>query len=91
VISEAGERIGEVLASVVSFLDVERVLVAGVMAEAGDLLLGPMRNVVDKKAINFTRPKIEALDRRARAEIGLYGSGVLGLSKAKPVFFSQLE
>jgi predicted NBD/HSP70 family sugar kinase len=91
VIVEAGERIGEVLASVVSFLDVERVVVAGVMAEAGDLLLDPMRNVVHKNAINFIRPKIEALDRKARAEIGVYGGAVLGLSKAKPLFLDQLE
>jgi predicted NBD/HSP70 family sugar kinase len=91
VIVEAGEHIGEVLASVVSFLDVERVVVAGVMAEAGDLLLDPMRNVVHKNAINFIRPKIEALDRKARAEIGVYGGAVLGLSKAKPLFLDQLE
>jgi predicted NBD/HSP70 family sugar kinase len=90
-IVEAGEHIGEVLASVVSFLDVERVVVAGVMAEAGDLLLNPMRDVVDKNAINFIRPKIEALDREARAQVGLYGGAVLGLSKAEPLFLSQLE
>ena len=90
VIVRAGELIGEVLASVVSFLDIERVIVAGVMAEAGDLLVEPMRNVVHKHAINFIRPEIVALDRKARAEIGLYGGAVLGLSKADPLFLDQL-
>jgi predicted NBD/HSP70 family sugar kinase len=90
VIVRAGELIGEVLASVVSFLDIERVIVAGVMAEAGDLLVEPMRNVVHKQAINFIRPEIVALDRKSRAEIGPYGGAVLGLSRAAPLFLDQL-
>lgn len=91
VIVRAGELIGEVLANVVSYLDVERVLVTGVMAAADDLLVEPMRNVVYKNAIDFIRPEITALDRKSRAEVGLYGGAVLGLSQAKPLFLERLE
>jgi predicted NBD/HSP70 family sugar kinase len=91
VIVRAGELIGEVLANVVSYLDVERVLITGVMAAADDLLVEPMRNVVHKNAIDFIRPEITALDRKSRAEVGLYGGAVLGLSQAKPLFLERLE
>jgi predicted NBD/HSP70 family sugar kinase len=90
-IVEAGEQIGEVLAGVLSVLDVERVLVGGVLAEAGDALLDPMRESVEQSSISFVKPQIVGLKRQDRREIGLYGGLVLGLANSRPLFLDELE
>ena len=89
-IVDAGEQIGEVLARVLSFLDLERVIVGGVLAEADELLLSPMREIVNKYALNFIEPKIVGLDRDARSEVGLYGGIALALSESQPLIIEQL-
>lgn len=91
VIVDAGEQIGEVLASVLSFLDLECVILGGVLAEAGDLLLNPIRQVVDKHALNFVAPRIVGLDRSARSEVGLYGGIAFALSESPPLVLDELD
>lgn len=90
-IVEAGRQIGEVLAGIVSFLDLETIVVAGVLADAGDLLLDPMREVLSRQGLNFAEPRIVGLDRGARAEAGLYGGVAFALSEAKPIFMGHFE
>lgn len=81
----AGRSIGAVLAQVVGFLDVDTVLIGGVMAAAGDLLLDPIREEVRATALPFARPKIVALEREARATIGLAGLTALVLRNTQPL------
>jgi len=46
VLTRAGERIGQVLASVVSILAPEKIIISGGVSLAGDLILEPIRRIV---------------------------------------------
>jgi predicted NBD/HSP70 family sugar kinase len=55
VIADAGRALGQVVAGTCNLLAPERVLVGGELAQAGDLLLEPLRNAVGRSAIAATR------------------------------------
>jgi len=55
VIADAGRALGIAVAGVCNLLAPERVLVGGELAQAGDLLLEPLRDAVGRSAIAATR------------------------------------
>jgi predicted NBD/HSP70 family sugar kinase len=55
VIADAGHALGIAVAGVCNLLAPERVLVGGELAQAGDLLLEPLRDAVGRSAIAATR------------------------------------
>ena len=83
VIADAGHHIGVATANLVNIFNPGMVVVGGTLAGAGDLLLGPMRDAVDRYAISSAatrRAHRRRSARRARrgarrACIGLRGGG----------------
>jgi predicted NBD/HSP70 family sugar kinase len=55
VIADAGRAIGRAVAGACNLLAPERVLVGGELAQAGDLLLDPLRDAVGRSAIAAVR------------------------------------
>jgi predicted NBD/HSP70 family sugar kinase len=66
VLAEAGSAIGRAVADVLNVLNPELVVVGGELADAGELLLGPVREAIARCAL---RPAAE----RARLVIGVLG------------------
>ena len=54
-IADAGRALGRAVAGTCNLLAPERVIVGGELAQAGDLLLEPLREVVGRSAIAATR------------------------------------
>jgi glucokinase len=50
VLTRAGERIGQVLASVVSILAPEKIIISGGVSLAGDLILEPIRRIIKSES-----------------------------------------
>jgi glucokinase len=76
------DRIGFVLgsgiASLVNVFNPEIVVVGGGFARAGDLLLGPARNVVAERALSPGRELVRIVPALLGPEAGLVGAGLVG-------------
>src|SRR5207247_724188 len=66
VIEDAGRRVGVAVAGLVNLLNPEVIVVGGLMAEAGDLIMHPLREALDRCAI----PSAAATVELRRAELG---------------------
>jgi len=77
-IADAGAHIGVAAANVASIVDPARIVVGGQLARAGELLLGPLRQVVDRSfATRLAQPpEVVAGQMGARAAL----LGALGLA-----------
>jgi len=77
-IAEAGAHIGVAAANVASVFDPARIVIGGQLARAGELLLGPLRQVVDRSLATrlAAPPEIVAGQLGARAAL----LGALGLA-----------
>lgn len=71
VLSDAGRHLGVATASVCNLIDPEIVVVGGQLAEAGEMLLGPLRATVMERTIPSTSGPVEVVqgDLGASAEV----------------------
>lgn len=70
-----GEYIGFGLSSVVNLLNPEKIIIGGGVAEAGDILLEPIRETIKKRAMVVAGSAVEVV----KAELG-NSAGVIGAS-----------
>ena len=70
-----GEYVGMGLVSVINLLNPEKVIIGGGVAEAGDLLLEPIRKTINERAMVVARESVEIVP----AELG-NSAGVIGAS-----------
>ncbi|MBC2642321.1 MULTISPECIES: ROK family transcriptional regulator [unclassified Rhodococcus (in: high G+C Gram-positive bacteria)] len=84
VLADTGRHVGIAAASLCNLVNPERLVIGGELALAGELLLGPMREVVGRYAVPSA---VRALDIRV-AELGpraqVLGAVALGLRSALP-------
>lgn len=85
VIADAGRHVGVAVASLCNLLNPERVIVGGNLAGAGDLLLGPMREVVQRFAIPSAAETVEIVLGELGERAEMLGALALALEHA-PVF-----
>jgi len=71
VIADAGRHIGVAAASVCNLLNPQRIVIGGGLAAAGDLLLDPLRDVVDRFAIPSAAERVSVVvgELKERAEV----------------------
>ena len=74
---KAGERIGIMLSGVINFLDPDRVVIGGGIAEAGKFLFGPIRKTVQKRAMKIQRSHTKIVKAGLAQNAGLIGAAVL--------------
>jgi glucokinase len=81
-VAKVGRRLGRGVATLVSVLDPELVLLAGGAAAAGELLLDPIRRTVERLALPFAvaQPRIELAELGTNAE--LVGAAALAFDAA---------
>jgi glucokinase len=70
---EAGRLLGHGLVSALHLLNPARILVAGGLAAAGELLLGPAQQVIDEEAL--PRARVRLALARLGVDAGLIGAG----------------
>jgi glucokinase len=80
-IGRAGQLIGLAIANILIFLCPDRVVVGGGVAAAGDLLLGPLRAEVERRARVAPLDRIEIVAARLGAEAGAIGAALWGAAR----------
>jgi glucokinase len=84
-LAEVGRRLGAGITSVVNALNPEVVVIGGGAVAAGELLLGPAREVVAERALPPVRERVRIVPAHFGDESGMLGAALLaleGLSRA---------
>ena len=72
-----GEYIGVGLASVVNLLNPEKIIVGGGVADAGDLLLNPLKETLYKRAMKIAGSAVEVASAQLGNTAGVIGASLL--------------
>ena len=71
-----GEYIGKGLTSVVNLLNPEKIIIGGGVAEAGDILLDPIKETIQKRAMTIQR-EVEIVPAQLGNTAGVIGASLL--------------
>ena|SRR5436190_442073 len=83
-LAEVGRRLGAGITSVVNALNPEVVVIGGGAVAAGELLLGPAREVVASRALPPVRERVRIVPAHFGDESGMLGAALLALDEAVP-------
>ncbi len=72
-----GEYIGIGLTSVVNLLNPEKIIIGGGVADAGDILLSPIRETIAKRAIPISASAVEIVSAQLGNTAGVIGASLL--------------
>ena len=75
-LAEMGRCLGAGIGSLVNIFNPELVVIGGGLAVAGELLLGPAREVMAREAVTPNRDLVEVVLARLGPEAGLVGAGL---------------
>jgi glucokinase len=78
-LAECGSWLGIGIANLVNMLNPDVVVVGGGVMAAGELLLGPAREVVASRALSPSREHVQIVPARFGAESGMLGAAALAL------------
>jgi glucokinase len=84
VLAEIGRRLGYGLVGVVNVFDPEVVVIGGGAIAAGDLLLGPAREVVASRALPPVRDAVRIVPAHFGDESGMLGAALMALDSVIP-------
>jgi glucokinase len=73
----AGEYIGTGLASIVNLLNPEKIIIGGGVAEAGDILLNPLKEALVKRAMPISGAAVEVVPAKLGNKAGVIGASLL--------------
>ena len=77
IFTKMGEYIGFGLASVVNLLNPERIIIGGGVADAGDILLDPIRETIKKRAMVVAGSAVEIVAAKLGNSAGVIGASLL--------------
>jgi glucokinase len=83
VLAAVGRKLGAGLASLVNAFQPEVVVIGGGAVAAGELLLGPAREVVMETALPPLRREVRIVAAELAEEAGLVGAGILALEEGR--------
>jgi len=75
--TKMGETIGIGLSSVVNLLNPEKIIIGGGVAEAGDILLEPIRKTIAKRAMPIQAAAVEVVPAQLGNSAGVIGASLL--------------
>jgi len=84
VVAEVGRRLGAGLCGIVNVFDPEVVVVGGGAVAAGDLLLGPAREIVAERSLPPVADAMRIVAAHFGDESGMLGAALLALEEAGP-------
>ncbi|HAW60418.1 MAG TPA: hypothetical protein DCW86_03015 [Actinobacteria bacterium] len=79
ILSEAGRMLGIGLANLVNVFDPEIIIAGGGLAEAGELILGPAREELEKRVMSPDSRRVEIVQAKLGAEAGVIGAATMAL------------
>ncbi len=77
IFTRVGEYIGFGLASVVNLLNPEKIIIGGGVADAGDILLNPIRETIKKRAMVVAESAVEIVPAKLGNTAGVIGASLL--------------
>ncbi|WP_229737982.1 ROK family transcriptional regulator [Isoptericola cucumis] len=83
VLFDAGQHLGVATASLCNIVDPEIVVVGGQLAEAGEILLGPMRTVVEQRTVPAAAGPVQVVAAALGATAEVRGALVVALDSAR--------
>ena len=75
--NEVGTWLGSALAGAVNFLNPERIVIGGGIAQAGELLFGPVRQTILTRAFALPAQSVQVLAAQLGPQAGIVGASVL--------------
>ncbi|MFY9265121.1 MAG: ROK family protein [Solirubrobacterales bacterium] len=81
ILTRAGHYLGVGIVSLVNAFNPEAVVIGGGAAAAGDLMLGPAREVVAERALSPNKEVCEILPAHFGAEAGMLGAAIMALDE----------
>ena len=72
-----GEYIGIGLTSVVNLLNPEKIIIGGGVAEAGDILLNPIKDTINRRAMTIQKNAVEIVPAQLGNTAGVIGASLL--------------
>ena len=84
VLAEAGRWLGLGIVTLVNALNPELVIVGGGAGQAGDLLLGPAREVLAERGLPPNRELVKLVPAHLGSEAGMIGAALIALELTKP-------
>ena len=83
VLAVVGRRLGAGLSSLVNAFQPETIVIGGGAVAAGELLLGPAREVVMETALPPLRERVSIVAAALAEEAGMVGAGILALERGE--------
>jgi glucokinase len=80
VMAAVGRNLGAGLASIVNIFEPEVIVIGGGAAAAGDLLLGPAREIVAERALRPSRDHVRIVPAALGEEAGMIGAALFALA-----------
>jgi len=77
---EVGRHVGVLIASVVNLLNPEIIVIGGGVANAGKLILGPIRRMVRERAFQVSCRNLKIVSSKCKEKAGIIGGAVLALT-----------
>lgn len=77
IFSRIGEYIGIGMASVVNLLNPEKIIIGGGVADAGDILLDPLKDTLKKRAMKIAGETVEVVSAQLGNTAGVIGASLL--------------
>ena len=77
IFTRMGEYIGIGMASVVNLLNPERIIVGGGVADAGDILLNPLKETIKKRAMKIAGETVQVVPEQLGNTAGVIGASLL--------------
>ena len=90
-LAEVGRQIGAAAARMCNLVNPERVVVGGLLARAGDLLLDPMRESVRRFGVDSATAGLEIVPSEFGERAGVIGALALVLREGSPLFGDRLR
>ena len=80
VLRETGIIIGVAMASVINLLNLQRIIVSGGVAQAGDLIFRPLRETIEARALPVPRAQCDVVPAQLGRHAGVIGAAALAMS-----------
>ncbi len=77
IFKQIGKIIGIGLTSVINLLNPEKIIIGGGVADAGDILLEPIRNVINDRAMPIQRDSVSIVPAKLANTAGVIGASLL--------------
>jgi predicted NBD/HSP70 family sugar kinase len=83
VVFDAGRHLGVALANLCNLVDPDVVVIGGKLAEAGDVLLEPLRTSLGQRVVETSRGPVEVVPSALGADAGVRGALAAALDQAR--------